>query len=208
MNSSIGADIDEEQNDTRPAPKKGISPLILVALIIAVIAAVSYGGYMLLNSMGIPIPFISQQAPSKVSDPGNINIKSFDISSKFVDNVKIGKLFVITGKVKNEYPTARGSIQIAGKLYSKDKALVKTETVFCGNILSDLDLANADATTLQQRLQNRSGDNRINQKVSPGATIPFMLVFFNLPDEPRRIYHRNHFFRCFIDFLLDAFVIN
>ncbi|MDO9109410.1 MAG: DUF3426 domain-containing protein [Desulfatirhabdiaceae bacterium] len=181
MNSSIGADIDEEQNDTRPAQKKGISPLILVALIIAVIAAVSYGGYMLLNSMGIPIPFISQQAPSKVSDPGNINIKSFDISSKFVDNVKIGKLFVITGKVKNEYPTARGSIQIAGKLYSKDKALVKTETVFCGNILSDLDLANADATTLQQRLQNRSGDNRINQKVSPGATIPFMLVFFNLP---------------------------
>jgi predicted Zn finger-like uncharacterized protein len=182
MDAFISADIDKEQNDdTRTTQKKGISPLILIGLIIAVIAAVCYGGYMLLNSMGIPIPFVSQQAPTKVSDPGNINIRSFDISSKFVDNDKIGKLFVITGKVKNEYPTTRGSIQIAGKLYSKDKALVKTETVFCGNILSDSDLANADATTLQQRLQNRSGDNLINQKVLPGATIPFMLVFSNLP---------------------------
>ena len=85
-------------------PKKESALLILIALILAVIAAVGYGGYMLLNSMGISIPFISQPAPSKVQDPGNLNIKSFDISSKFVDNTKIGKLFVITGKVKNEYP--------------------------------------------------------------------------------------------------------
>ncbi len=167
--------------DTIPAPKKGISPAILIALILAVIAAAGYGGYMLLNSMGISIPFISQPAPSKGSDPGNLNIKPFDISSKFVDNDKIGKLFVITGKVKNEYPMARGSIQISGKIYTKDKALAKTETVFCGNILSDTDLSNADLATIQQRLQNQSGDNRINQKVLPGAAIPFMIVFSNLP---------------------------
>jgi predicted Zn finger-like uncharacterized protein len=180
--ASIDAEIEEELEDMiSPAPNKGMNPAILIAIILAVIAAAGYGGYLLLNSMGVSIPFISQPDSSKVSDPGNLNIKSFDISSKFVDNNKIGKLFVITGKVKNEYPMARGSIQISGKIYTKDKVLAKTETAFCGNILSDIDLNNADSTTLKQRLQNRSGDNQINQKVLPGAAIPFMIVFTNLP---------------------------
>ena len=177
----VDADIDERLEDADPEPKKGISPPILILLILAVIVAAAYGGYKLLTSMGIAIPFISQPEPSKVSDPGNLNIKAADISSKFIDNTKIGKLFVITGKVKNEYPAARGAIQIAGKIYTKDKALAKTETVFCGNILSDADLAGADAATLRQRLQNKSGDNHANQKVLPGTSIPFMIVFSNLP---------------------------
>jgi hypothetical protein len=179
---STDADIDEDLEDTSPAPRKGISPLILIALILAVIAAVGYGGYMLLNSMGISIPFISQLSPSKVQDPGNFKIKPFDISSKFVDNTKSGNFFIIMGKVKNEYPTARGSIQVIGKLYTKDKAMAKAETVFCGNILSDIDLANADLATIRERLQNRSGDNGTNLKVAPGNAISFMIVFSNLPD--------------------------
>ena len=174
--------IDEEPEEAPSAPKKGLSPMVLVALILAVIAGLGYGGYILLNSMGIPIPFISKPAPSKVQDPGNFKIKPFDISSKFVDNSRIGKFFVITGKVKNEYPTARGSIQVVGKLYTKDKAVAKEETVFCGNILSDIDLASAEPATIQERLQNRSGDNGANLKLAPGDVVPFMIVFSSLPD--------------------------
>ena len=174
--------MEEEPEEAPSAPKKGISPMVLVALILAVIAGLGYGGYILLNSMGIPIPFISKPAPSKVQDPGNFKIKPFDISSKFVDNSKIGKFFVITGKVKNEYPAARGSIQVVGKLYTKDKAMAKEETVFCGNFLSDVDLASAEPATIQERLQNRSGDNGANLKLAPGDVISFMIVFSSLPD--------------------------
>jgi len=180
--SSTDTVIEEEPEEAPTAPKKGISPLIIAALILAVIAGLGYGGYILLNSMGIPIPFSSKPAPSKVQDPGNFKIKPFDISSKFVDNSKIGKLFIITGKVKNEYPAARGSIQVVGKLYTKDKAIAKEEAVFCGNILSDIDLASADPATIQERLQNRSGDNGANLKLAPGDVISFMIVFSNLPD--------------------------
>jgi len=180
-NISNETDFDDELTETHPPAKKGIHPLILGALILTVIAAAGYGGYRLLNSMGIPIPFISQPTASKASDPGNLSIKLLDIDSRFVDNGKIGKLFVITGKVKNEYPMARGFIQIVGKLYTKDKTLAKTETVFCGNMISDMDLEHADSATLGQRLQNRSGDNQINQKVLPGTAIPFMIVFSGLP---------------------------
>ncbi len=175
------SDIEEELEDTIPAAKKGMSPAIRIAIILAVLVAAGFGGIMLLKSMGISVPFISQSAPANVSDPGNLNIKSFDISSRFVDNDKIGKLFVITGKVKNEYTTARGSIQISGKIYTKDKALAKMETVFCGNMISDAELSKIDSAALNQRLQNKSGDNHINQKVLPGAAIPFTIVFRNLP---------------------------
>jgi len=170
------------EEEPQSAPKKGISPLMIVALILAVIAGLIYGGYTLMNSMGIPIPFISKPVPSKVQDPGNFRIKPFDISSRFIDNTKIGKFFIITGKVKNEYPATRGSIQVIGKLYTKDKAMAKAETVFCGNIISDIDLANAEPAIIQERLQNRSGDNGTNEKVAPGDAIPFMIVFSNLPD--------------------------
>jgi hypothetical protein len=180
--SSTDTVIGEEPEEAPSAPKKGISPMVLVALILAVIAGLGYGGYILLNSMGIPIPFISKPAPSKVQDPGNFKIKPFDISSRFVDNSRIGKLFIITGKVKNEYPAARGSIQVVGKLYTKDKAIAKEEAVFCGNILSDIDLASADPATIQERLQNRSGDNGANLKLAPADVISFMIVFSNLPD--------------------------
>ncbi len=179
---STDAVVEEEPEEAQSAPKKGISPLMIVALILAVIAGLIYGGYTLMNSMGIPIPFISKPVPSKVQDPGNFKIKPFDISSRFIDNTKIGKFFIITGKVKNEYPATRGSIQVIGKLYTKDKAMAKAETVFCGNIISDIDLANAEQAIIQERLQNRSGDNGTNEKVAPGDAIPFMIVFSNLPD--------------------------
>ncbi|MCX5883795.1 MAG: DUF3426 domain-containing protein [Deltaproteobacteria bacterium] len=89
---------------------------------------------------------------------------------------------IIMGKAKNEYPAARGAIQVIGKLYTKDKAMAKAETVFCGNILSDIDLANAEQPTIQERLQNPSGDNGTNLKVAPNNDIPFMIVFSNLPE--------------------------
>ncbi len=183
--------IEEEPEETPPAPKKGISPLLIVLLILAVIAGLIYGGYTLIDSNGISIPFtkirynfsfLSKESSSKIQDPGNFKIKPFDISSRFIDNTKIGKLFVITGKAKNEYPTARGAIQVIGKLYTKDKAMAKAETVFCGNIISDMDLANAEQPTIQKRLQNPSGDNDTNLKVAPNDAVPFMLVFSNLPD--------------------------
>ncbi|MBI5593505.1 MAG: DUF3426 domain-containing protein [Deltaproteobacteria bacterium] len=179
---STDAVVEEEPEEEQPAQKKGISPLMIGTLILAVIAGLVYGGYTLLNTKGVPIPFVSQPTPSKVQDPGNFKIKPFDISSRFVDNTKIGKLFIITGKVKNEYPAARGAISVIGKLYTKDKALAKTETVFCGNILSDIDLANAEPATIQERLQNKSGDNGSNLKVAPGDAISFMIVFSTLPD--------------------------
>jgi uncharacterized cupredoxin-like copper-binding protein len=70
-----------------------------------------------------------------------------------------------------------------GKIYSTGKVPVHEEKVYCGNVMSDLELANLDWKKIQARLSNRLGDNRSNVKIEPGKSIPFMVVFSGLPDD-------------------------
>jgi len=166
-----------------PSAKKGISKPIFALLIIAILAGGLYGTYVLLDYMNIEIPFVSDYLKPKVSDPaGNLKIETITVDSKFVTNAKTGKLFVITGRIKNGYSSSRRSVRIKGKLYTKGKIVAKTETVFCGNVLSDMELSNLEFAAIKKRLSNSLGDNKSNTGIKPGKELPFMIVFRDLPD--------------------------
>ena len=96
------------EQKTAPAEKKRISTPVLIVLIIALLTG---GTYVVLKSMNIKIPFISDLTKPVVQDVGNLKINTFDIADKFIDNSMIGKLFIISGKVKNEYSEACSFIQ-------------------------------------------------------------------------------------------------
>ena len=171
-----------------PVPKKRVSKPLVVLLILVLLAGGAYGTYVLLDYMNIEIPFlkqipfISDYFKPKVSDPtGSLKIDTLDVNSKFLLNVKEGKLFVITGRVKNGYSDVRRFIKINGKLYKKGKVLYQTETAFCGNVLSDIELSNMDFEAIKKRLLNRAGENNSNMQIKPGGELPFMVVFSNLP---------------------------
>jgi len=138
--------------------------------------------------MNIKIPFISDLVEPAVQDEaGNLKIIVFDITDKFIDNSKVGKLFIISGKVKNEYSEARSFIRVTGKLYAKGKNFSKSATVYCGNVLSDQDLSNMDMNSINKRLSNLLGDNKSNVNVKPGKLLPFMIVFPNILDNIFRV---------------------
>jgi pilus assembly protein FimV len=169
-----------------PAPKpvkKGMSKSLVFLLIIAILGGGGYGTYYMLNQNGIEIPFLSDYLKPKVADPGNLKLTTYDINSKFVDNASVGKLFVVSGKVKNGYTENRGMITLLGKLFSSGKVPVNQERVYCGNVMSDLELANLEWDKIKERLSNRLGDNRSNVKIEPGKSIPFMVVFSGLPTD-------------------------
>jgi predicted Zn finger-like uncharacterized protein len=173
--------VDEEPT---PAKERRISKPLVVLLILALLAGGSYGTYVLLDFMNIEIPFISDYIKPKVSDPaGSLKIDTLDVNSKFLLNIKEGKLFVITGRVKNGYSGVRRFISINGRLYKKGKILDQTETVFCGNFLSDIELSNIELEAIKKRLSNRFGDNKSNMQIQPGGELPFMIIFSNLPDD-------------------------
>jgi hypothetical protein len=168
----------------KPQPvKKGVSKSLIFLLIIVILGGGGYGTYYLLKQNNIDIPFLSDYLKPKVTDPGNLKLTTYDINSKFVDNANIGKLFVISGKVKNGYAENRGMVTLAGKIFSTGKVLANQEKVYCGNIMSDLELANLEWDKIKARLSNRLGDNRSNVKIEPGQSIPFMVVFSNLPED-------------------------
>jgi hypothetical protein len=182
--------LDEEITEIQPAldgaeaaEKKRISKPILALLIMALLAGGLYGTYVLLDYKNIEIPFISDYLKPKVTDPaGNLKIETLDIDSKFVTNAKTGKLFVISGSIKNGYSSSRRSVKIKGKLYTKGKTLAKTETFYCGNVLSDIELSNLEFAAIKKRLSNSLGDNKSNTGIKPGQELPFMIVFSELPD--------------------------
>ena len=183
-----------------PMPKKARSkkPVLAVALLLIVAAGV----LIIPNMLGIKIPYISDIKIPYLSDldvkipylsdwlnpkpqdvTGNLKIIPLEktINGKFVDNSKSGQLFVIRGKIKNDYDHPRSYIKVTGKIYLKGKKIAKTVTVYCGNMLTNSDLAAMDITEISKKLRNRSGDKRSNFKVKTGNSVPFMIVFDKLP---------------------------
>ncbi|MDL1962958.1 MAG: zinc-ribbon domain-containing protein [Deltaproteobacteria bacterium] len=172
----------EESKPQYTAEKKRISKPVLLLLFATLLIGGAYGTYVLINSLGINIPFVSNLLKPEVQEAGNLKIYISDINNKFVENSKIGKLLVITGKAKNGYSDARSYISIISKLYTKGKILSKTKTVYCGIVLSELDLITMELDSITNRFSNRFGDNKSNVKVKAGAIIPFMVVFADLPE--------------------------
>lgn len=174
------------------AEKRGGSTLALILLLLILLAV---GVLALQRFLGVNIPYVTDltrnipyigefvQPQGQVSDPaGNLHLSTLEINSRFIENDSAGKLFIITGQVKNGYTVARSHIQVNGKIYSQGKQLVKSENVFSGNILSDLDLKNLSFDDIRSRLNNKDGLQMANVDVKPGATVPFMLVFSDLPE--------------------------
>jgi predicted Zn finger-like uncharacterized protein len=166
-----------------PVPKKrGTSKFLIAVLIIVLLLGGGYCAYVLLDGMGIRIPYLSDYLKPEANDPGNLQMTTFDINSRFVDSQVLGRIFVITGKVKNGYDHPRGFVQLTGKLFTKGKNLATTQTVYAGNLISDINLVNLGADELKKRLNNRFGNNRMNSRVEPGKALPFMVVFSTLPE--------------------------
>jgi predicted Zn finger-like uncharacterized protein len=172
----------EEKKDIKKAkvPLKTKKFSGRLTIILGIIAAIllGTGAFVIYNPFGIEIPFVSDFLDSKADPKGNLKITPVtnSINGDYVDT-KYGTLFVIRGNVKNDYKHPRSYIRVTGKLFTKGKKLSGTEMVYCGNILSDQDIANFEPALLKKRLLNRGGDKKSNVKVKPGGTIPFMIIY-------------------------------
>ena len=137
-----------------------------------------------LSDLDVKIPYLSDwlnPAPQDVA--GNLKIIPLGntINGKFVDNSKSGRLYVIQGQLRNDYDHPRSYIKVTGNLFFKGKKISKAATVYCGNMLSNSNLAVMDITAISKKLRNRSGDKKSNFKVKTGKRVPFMIVFDKLP---------------------------
>jgi predicted Zn finger-like uncharacterized protein len=186
---------EEVQEEVPPVPpqmmetpkRKPVAAPFLVVLIVVLALGGGYLGYTLVKGGDIHIPFLESLsgANTDMMDPGNLRITLLEdaIGGEFIDNKSAGRIFVIKGKVKNDYPEMRNFIQVKGILYSKNGKVARDQTVYCGNILSATELQTLGKEMVNRKLNNRFGENKSNFKVPRGKALPFMLAFFDIPQD-------------------------
>lgn len=96
-------------------------------------------------------------------------------------NQGAGRLFVIQGLVDNQGKEERAAVMVRGRLTDNQGKVVRQEVIYAGQIFSPDDLHNLPLADIQGRLAKPEGPDGQKATVKAGATLPFMIVFANLP---------------------------
>jgi pilus assembly protein FimV len=176
----------------RPMPfrtKKKTSKSLIALFILLMIGVSGYGLYYAVMEKGIAIPYVGDYVkqvsdyfnPGPTDPDGILNLSTLDINNKFIDHEEAGRLFVITGKVRNGYSTSRDRIRVEGKLFTTGKVLAETALSYAGFVINDQDLASLPISEISRRLNSPPQGSSVETAVGPGQNLGFMLVFSNLP---------------------------
>ncbi|MDM8526410.1 hypothetical protein QUF80_23785 [Desulfococcaceae bacterium HSG8] len=138
---------------------------VLISILIFSLAVLLAAGYELYRTRG------------HLSTTGDTAPGVKMINGRFVKNSRVGTLFVISGKLENKVIKL---LKVKGKLRIKGRFPVEHERSCCGNILSDEELYSLDPDTIRNRLSYSNGSN---VKTGSDKKVPFMLVFFDVPDQ-------------------------
>jgi hypothetical protein len=91
------------------------------------------------------------------------------------------KILVIKGQVANLSATERSGIRILAAMLDGSGKTLAERTVYAGNVVSGETLKKGNREALNKELSNPLGDGLANMHVSPGKSIPFMVLFFDAP---------------------------
>ncbi|MFH1624761.1 MAG: DUF3426 domain-containing protein [Pseudomonadota bacterium] len=172
--------------DSSVRPRK----LFLRALVLLLILALVGGGVFLfrdrlvsINWEALSLSSLRKYVGSGVSTGESIVFPESQIRGYYIDNTKVSRIFVIEGRALNISSEVKSHIKVRGALLDSMGNKVMEKEVYCGNILSEDELVKLDAREIDSRLNDPAGDSSINLNVPPQQSIPFMVVFFHLPDD-------------------------
>ena len=171
----------KEKKEIPEKEGKSRKGLIIALIIILILAALGAGGYWYVSTKGGISSLLGGEKAAPVRSGAPI-VMDNTLQSDFIDNAKHGKLFIIKGSVKNESPEPKKFIKVVANLYSQGHKLEMSSSSYCGNLLTNEDLATRDLSAIDARLNVKVGDNNSNTNVKPGMTIPFMIVIPQLPE--------------------------
>lgn len=106
------------------------------------------------------------------------NIELLDVRQYFVDNSKIGPLCVIEGKAINRYPEAKELIRLEVNVFNAKGKSIGQKVFLAGNSVTLFQLQVLTQAELEGVLNGKVGVIAHNTHVQPGASVPFMVVFY------------------------------
>jgi hypothetical protein len=105
-----------------------------------------------------------------------------ETSGYFVENQQAGQLFVIQGRVKNEFSNPRRWIHLRAKLYTTDGQTARQLDFYAGNTLSNQQLKSMPLKQLIQLIQRPPAEKEHVETIAAQQEVSFTVPFGNLPE--------------------------
>ena len=171
--------------EARPRAKKARrSKVPLVILVIVLLLIGGAGAVILFAPDLVPeqLAFLKGTQRQESKDPGVLRLRFTAVTGSFVQNSQAGQLFVIRGTISNNYSNSRSNVLVKGSILDDKGKVVKTKVAYAGNVFTDNELKDLSMDQINQGLRNRAGKGNINVNIKPQASVPFMIVFEELPE--------------------------
>lgn len=146
--------------------KKGLVFLLLLV-------ALGAGGYFAYPKVMEIIQSRGQQTEGTLT-PADIQVKALTRTD--------GKIiYLVRGEVQNESAGNVGMIQVEAQFRNASGDVLSKATSYCGNLFEDSELVRMDMNRIRSDLQNELGQSLINASITPGQTVPFLVVLDSPP---------------------------
>ncbi|BDQ34421.1 DUF3426 domain-containing protein [Pseudodesulfovibrio portus] len=187
----------ELDDDKGKGSRKSLGCLIVMLVIALGLGAAIY--FKVWTYMGINlgdmlknVPFVGQMFMEETgggeeTDPGESpaervrKIELKNVKQYYVANEKAGNLFVVEGKAVNKFAKPKERIKVEVILYDDTNNVLTSQSFLCGNVLSQFQLQVQTEKEIRDGLDSEVGILSNNTFIRPGASTPFMAVFFQPP---------------------------
>jgi len=201
---AAGEDFDEEMEKTGGGLIGRVLLTVAVALVaVGLVLGLAAGGVLFLKSRGTHLdrdylkidlydylpyfkpgaPPETQEAAKAPQDPGNKRIKLSDVEGGFLSLPFDQKLFVIRGKVINNYGHPISEVKLKGLLHSRSQRNAAEVWAFAGHVLDDEELKSLSKSVISELLSRPEAGDGTKLTVEPGQSLEFLIVFFDLPQD-------------------------
>jgi len=173
------------EGDERRAPRRSVGRRILVTLLVALLViAGGVGALLIWAPQYLPgsLSGLTSRAPEPPIDPGVRQLSFKGVTGSFVDASNGRQLFVIRGLVSNDYAAARRFILVRGTILNDKGEMVRKQEAYAGNTFTDEALRSVSPADLSMAMKDRPGKDNANVNIPPSGTVPFMIIFENLPE--------------------------
>jgi hypothetical protein len=100
----------------------------------------------------------------------------------FIEKAKAGQLFVIEGRLRNDFPSPRHSIHLRAKLYTVDGRIAQQVDFYAGNPLSGQQLRSMPLTELHALIQRPPAEGERSRIIATQEEVSFTVPLGNLPE--------------------------
>jgi predicted Zn finger-like uncharacterized protein len=129
----------------------------------------------------LSLPFIRRTVGLGDQAQGSISLDK--VKGYYVENSNLSRAFVIEGEATNHWDESRSFIKVKGTLLDSRGNKVREQEAYCGNILSEKDLREMSRGAIEKSLASQFGISFSNVNVLQGKSVPFMILFLDLPPE-------------------------